>query len=335
MFGQAKESKKKLINLFLFKSRRKKARVKGLQKFAPILGQALLKKNLLVISKPCSAKKKKYSGFLLAKSLQKRSYFGVMRQDSKTNISYIQHYLNMFLQGGKGYQIEILYKRLLAIHKQYKINFLLNLFIVIRYLQFFLLLKGYRYRVGRGVVKVRHFLTPISVLRQYFLSFFYILAGVKKRREACYHNRVFLEFFQLIFFGESQALQVISNLYLLAQQARMFIPSKKRILFKRSPRAKKKSLRRLRSKFFFSNFPYLIGNCFHSLPVIQLQLNLRRIFTLHYKKKRLISLKGRSSKRATIWQKLDTFLEKKNKRLTRLLQVLIMVRRLLGIRKAR
>jgi hypothetical protein len=95
-------------------------------------------------------------------------------------------------------------------------------------------------------------------LRQYFLSFFYFLAGVKKRADVCYYNKVFLEFFQLIFFDENLALETITHLYTLAQQSRMFVPKKKRVFFKRSSTVKKITFMRSKLKFFLLNKGSLI-----------------------------------------------------------------------------
>jgi hypothetical protein len=242
----------------------------------------------------------------------KKSYLNKFNKDNKNNVLYVQHFLNLFLQDGKGYFAEILYKNFLTIHKHNKIHFLLNLFKIVRYLQFFLLLKGYRYKVGRGVIKIRYFLTPVSILRQYFLSFFYFLAGVKKRADVCYYNKVFLEFFQLIFFDENFALETITHLYTLAQQSRMFVPKKKRVFLKRSSTVKKVTFIRSKLKFFLLNMgtittPLLIANRYRFL-----QAQLEQVYFLFCLRKRLVlKNKYKYNKQIKFLKNFKTLLKKK------------------------
>lgn len=196
----------------------------------------LKKKRFFIIEK------KKFNQCLRVIFRQKKKKLLNVSFDSKYYSVYIQHFLNMFLKQGKKSYTESVYKNLLILHKQTNMQFILNIFKVIKYLQFFLLLKGYRYKVGRGVLKIRYFLMPITIYRQFFLSFFYFYLGIKKRVDISYCNKIFLEFFHLLYLRENNALTIITNLYTLAQQSRMFIPKKKRIFFQRK-KVKKVRLR--------------------------------------------------------------------------------------------
>jgi len=97
----------------------------------------LPKKQIKKQTKCCLLKKKKYGESIVLQTFLIKLYLNKFHKDKKNNIVYVQHFLNLFLQGGKGYFAESLYKNFLIIHKHNKTHFLLNLFKIIRFLQFF------------------------------------------------------------------------------------------------------------------------------------------------------------------------------------------------------
>jgi len=151
-------------------------------------------------------------------------------------------------------------------------------------------------------------------LRQYFLSFFYFLSGVKKRADVCYYNKVFLEFFQLIFFDENFALEIITHLYILAQQSRMFVPKKKRVFFKRSSTVKKITFMRSKLKFFLLNngtltTPALIAK---ANRYRLLQARLQQVYFLFCLRKKLaLKNKFKYNKQIKFLKNFKTLLQKK------------------------
>jgi hypothetical protein len=263
----------KQINTFFLKTEKTKLFQKTKKKV--LLKITLFKKNLIINGKSNQKFEKQQNKISVS---EKKEFFFKQRLIYKIRFNkkkkktiflyktfYIKHFLNLFITRGQRFYVDFLYKNLIFLHKQENSNIIRSIYKLIYLLQFSLLLKGYRYKVGRGVIKYRYFLTPVSILRQMFLSFFYFKTGLKKQKNSVYLNKLLIELYRLIYFEENYGLIIINNLYDLAYQSRMFTPKPKKKRFK--PKFKQKNpiiayyYKNSQNKTFFSkSFSLFLNN---------------------------------------------------------------------------
>lgn len=228
-----------MIDKFYFSTKKlTQTKTKSLRKTTLFKENSTSKLREIIITKNHKTVYKRY------KKIKFYKQFTVTKFEFK--IYYMTHFFNLFIKNGRRCYVNFVQRNLILLHKQAKSKIIFGLYKLIYLLQFALLLKGYRYKVGRGVIKHRYFLTPISILRQIFLSFFYFKSGLKKHQYGFFLNNFLLEFYKLIYFEENNSIYLINNLYDLAYQSRMFTAKQKK------KRLKKKFKSKLRMAHYYS-----------------------------------------------------------------------------------
>ena len=230
----------------------------------------------------------------LSKYIVKKKRFG----DYYYKINFIKLFWAKLIKSGQSFNI---LKVLFYLHKDLKQDFIQNFYIFLFLLDFSILLKPNRYRIGRNKLKITYSLEPLQhkyCFRHWLFSFYCFQKGINLGTTSGDLNKTILkEFFFISNFKSSPTIKVMSDLYKLAYMFKVFIPKKLRKHKKLKIVIKKKKkvydLLLLRKKTVFDIF------------VLQLFLNWKKYYLIVnniVKKQKILSLRKRFLFKALLYR---------------------------------